>query len=117
MSCLHHCRIGTRCGCCLTSPPLAVHPYISEETKVLNLCNGMQLGCAPGSTLTSIIMVPASLPGILMVMSVNDLRPIVWICVSIQPLRGLTLSIGALRHFTMNCKARKPVVRTFLLRP
>ena len=47
----------------------------------------------------------------------DDLRPIVWICVSIQPLRGLTLSIGALSHFTMNCKARKPVVRTFLLWP
>ena len=47
----------------------------------------------------------------------NDLRPIVWVSVSIQPLQGLTLSFGALRHFTMNCKARKPVVRTFLLRP
>ena len=46
----------------------------------------------------------------------NDLRPIVWVSVSIKPLQGLTLSIGALRHFTMNCKARKPVVRTFLLR-
>ena len=31
--CLHHCRIETRSGCCLTSPPLAVHPYISEETR------------------------------------------------------------------------------------
>ena len=38
----------------------------------------------------------------------NDLRPIVWVSVSIQILRGLTLGIGALRHFTMNCKARKP---------
>ena len=46
----------------------------------------------------------------------DDLRPIVWICVSIQPLRGLILSIGALSHLTMNCKARKPVVRTFLFR-
>ena len=45
----------------------------------------------------------------------NDLRPIIWVGVSIQPLHGLTLSVGALRHFTMNCKARKPVVRTFLL--
>ena len=33
MSCLHHCRTGTHSGCCLTSPPLAVHPYISEETR------------------------------------------------------------------------------------
>ena len=33
-------------------------------------------------------------------------------------LLGWTLlsGIGALRHFTMNCKARKPVVRTFLFR-
>ena len=46
----------------------------------------------------------------------DDLRSIVWICVSIQPLRGLTLSIGALSHLTMDCKARKPVVRTFLFR-
>ena len=37
----------------------------------------------------------------------NDLRPIVWVSVSIQPLYGLTLGIGALRHFTMHCKARK----------
>ena len=44
----------------------------------------------------------------------NDLRPIVWVSVSIQPLQGLTLSIGALRHFTLNCKARKPVVHSFL---
>ena len=35
----------------------------------LNKCNGIQLGCAPGSTLTSIIMVPA-LPGTLIVTSV-----------------------------------------------
>ena len=46
----------------------------------------------------------------------NDLRPIVWVSVSIQSLHGLTLGIGALSHFTMNCQARKPVVRTFLLR-
>ena len=45
-----------------------------------------------------------------------DLRPSVWVSVSIQPLCGLTLSVGALSHFTMNCKARKPVVRTFLFR-
>ena len=44
----------------------------------------------------------------------NDLRSSVWVSVSIQPLQGL--SVGALRHFTVNCKARKPVVRTFLLR-
>ena len=41
----------------------------------------------------------------------NDLRPIVWVSVSIQPLHGLTLSVGALRHFTVNCKARKPFVQ------
>ena len=69
MSCLHHCRTGTRSGCCLANLPLAVHPYTSGGNRVLNLCNGIQLGCAPGSTLTSIIMVPA-LPGNLMVTSV-----------------------------------------------
>ena len=46
----------------------------------------------------------------------NDLRPIVWVSISIQPLQGLTLGIGVLRHFTVNCKARKPVVHTLLFR-
>ena len=46
----------------------------------------------------------------------NDFRSIVWVIVIIQPLQGLTLSVGALKHFTMHCKARKPVVRIFLLR-
>ena len=47
----------------------------------------------------------------------DDLRPYrLDLCQHTAPPR-LTLSIGALRHFTMNCKARKPVVRTFLLRP
>ena len=68
-SCLHHCRTGTHSGCCLTGPPFGSPSLHKWGNKVLNLCNGMQLGCAPGSTLTSIIMVPA-LPGILMVISV-----------------------------------------------
>ena len=69
MSCLHHCRTGTRCGCCPNKPSFGNPSLHKWGNKVLNLCNGMQLGCAPGSTLTSIIMVPA-LPGILMVTSV-----------------------------------------------
>ena len=69
MSCLHHCRTGTRSGCCLTSLPLAVHPYTSGETRSWIYAMECSWAAPPGSTLTSIIMVPA-LPGILMVTSV-----------------------------------------------
>ena len=69
-----------------------------------------------GSTLTPIIIGVSSLiPGILMVTSVM-ISDLLSGSVSVySPIHGLILSIGALRHFTMNCKARKPVVCTFLL--
>ena len=80
--------------------------------KVLNLCNGIQLGCAPGSTLTSIIMVPAFTwhPDCDVC---YDLRPIVWVSVCVQHIHGLTLKVGALSQFAIDCIARKPVVCTF----
>ena len=60
--------------------------------KVLNLCKGMQLGCTPGSTLTSIIMVPA-LPGILMVISVM-ISDLLSGSVSVySPSKGLLLAL------------------------
>ena len=115
MSCLHHCRDWNSLWVLSNKPSFGSPSLHKWGNKVLNLCSGMQLGCAPGSTLnlhhhgTSFTWHSDG-------HVCDDLRPIVWICVSIQPLQGLTLSIGALRHFTMNCKARKPVVRTFLLR-
>ena len=69
MSCLHHCGDLNSFWVLSSKPSLGSPSLHKWGNKVLNLCNGMQLGCAPGSTLTSIIMVPA-LPGILMVTSV-----------------------------------------------
>ena len=37
----------------------------------------------------------------------DDLRPIVWICVSIQPLRGLTLSVGCFETFYYQLQSKK----------
>ena len=53
-----HCVTKTHCLLDLVLLPLVCQSYIDEE-RVLNLCNGMQFTSAPGSTLTSAIIVPA----------------------------------------------------------
>ena len=69
MSNLHHCRIQTCCECCLRHL-LFGRPFLHRwGNKILNLCNSIQLGCAPGLTLTSVNMVPG-FPGTLIVISV-----------------------------------------------
>ena len=104
------CHVSTIVGLELVvgvvnKPSLAIHPtQVRKQSLEFMQWNAARL--RPRINLTSIIMVPA-LPGILMVTSVmiSDLSS--GSVSVIQPLRGLTLSIGALSHFTMNCKARK----------
>ena len=81
MSCLHHCRTGTRSGCCLANLPLAVHPYTSGKQSL----EFMQWNTAG---LRSWINFNLHHHGTGFAWQPDgyicyDLRPSVWICVSI----------------------------------